>query len=156
MSPRGYHAILGLFNIARGKTYSGVGESVTEKSAFTTTAKKKKKALFYSITRPLMPHHRILQKTGSIQSIFQFLQKRAMFKSHYPPAFLNWACQHCQKVPKFMSNYTLHCEEWERKLSVIKILWDTLLGFTIKMYYAFLDSAVHGKEDMQYFSRSIS
>lgn len=46
MSPRGYHAILGLFNIARGKTYSGAGKSVTEKSVFTTTAKKKKKSPF--------------------------------------------------------------------------------------------------------------
>lgn len=39
-----------------------------------------------------------------------------------------------------MSNHTLHCEEENRKISLIKVdPMRHLFGFTMKMYYAFLN-----------------
>lgn len=112
---------MGLFNTARGKTYSGTSESVTKKSSVRLPPLEEKKGK--KVHFPIQLHNpqypgRILERTGSILNAVHFLQRKVLKLTPNTP-FMNQVWQHRQKAQEFMK-ITLYSMKNKRKLSVIK------------------------------------
>lgn len=100
------------------------------------------------VTHLLVPPQNSLENCKHPTDGWVSAERRAQTPLPSPPV-ISGACQHCQKAREFMSNHPSCCEgEKEKKKNqwLNKILWDTLLGFTIKMYYVFLDSTIYTLE----------
>lgn len=120
--------------------------------------KKKKKCTFLFGYTPHTALQNPLENWKCPAHCSDLAQRRAHI-SLPPPPVTNKACQHCQKAQELMSHHTLHHEEENKTTKnqwLNKLLWDILLGLIIKMYFAFLDSAMHiGKENTLSFPQGV-
>lgn len=142
------HAILGLFNIAWGKTHSRTSETVTKKSpAFTTAGGKKKKVHF-----PIQLHTSECSTEFSreLEASWTLLSSGRTECSNLSHHRLGTGPANNAKRPR-------NCEitldtvtnKREKYQWLTKILWDLLLEFTIQMRSAFPDSTTVSLHLMQ-------